>query len=390
MWQESSFHTELKLNSTIRCYPSGFWPLTPLPPPPPPGIQLRKVEEQREQEAKHERVGNDVATILSRRIAVEYSDSEDESEFDEGDWMEWSPVRGKREREKKKRCGGSSNSRGQICSGVPLFLPNTAVRASPSVPPAVDKRRRKKRKRCCALFLWGDFCFLRRRRRKKKSPYLRLVVVCVLEGKTLRRACLSLPSSLILEKKKSRLQPHRTFGGARYSAGADVLFTVVAHEEEYFLDAPLVLFLVLIFGLLAVSRCGKKKRKKENTSGEKKACCIHHEFFHGICHLVAGLGIEQMLFYLFFLLHIFFVLTFVSPHTESFSRNGSPQWFPLLPGSNSSPLHPCSLQQAEDCVVTIGVWLSVIKGKHMVISCVHIHPHITRSLGKKKNKQKTF
>lgn len=53
------------------------------------GIQLRKVEEQREQEAKHERVGNDVATILSRRIAVEYSDSEDESEFDEGDWMEW-------------------------------------------------------------------------------------------------------------------------------------------------------------------------------------------------------------------------------------------------------------------------------------------------------------
>ncbi|XP_073712569.1 actin-binding protein WASF1 isoform X2 [Misgurnus anguillicaudatus] len=52
------------------------------------GIQLRKVEEQREQEAKHKRVGNDVATILSRRIAVEYSDSEDESEFDEVDWME--------------------------------------------------------------------------------------------------------------------------------------------------------------------------------------------------------------------------------------------------------------------------------------------------------------
>ncbi|KAL2082217.1 hypothetical protein ACEWY4_022035 [Coilia grayii] len=52
------------------------------------GIQLRKVEEQRAQELKHERVGNDVATILSRRIAVEYSDSEDDSEFDEVDWME--------------------------------------------------------------------------------------------------------------------------------------------------------------------------------------------------------------------------------------------------------------------------------------------------------------
>ncbi|XP_028858343.1 wiskott-Aldrich syndrome protein family member 1-like [Denticeps clupeoides] len=52
------------------------------------GIQLRKVEEKRAQELKQERVGNDVATILSRRIAVEYSDSEDDSEFDEVDWAE--------------------------------------------------------------------------------------------------------------------------------------------------------------------------------------------------------------------------------------------------------------------------------------------------------------
>lgn len=52
------------------------------------GIQLKKVQEQREQEAKHEPVGNDVATILSRRIAVEYSDSDDESECDENDWSD--------------------------------------------------------------------------------------------------------------------------------------------------------------------------------------------------------------------------------------------------------------------------------------------------------------
>lgn len=52
------------------------------------GIQLKKVQEQREQEAKREPVGNDVATILSRRIAVEYSDSDDDSEFDENDWSE--------------------------------------------------------------------------------------------------------------------------------------------------------------------------------------------------------------------------------------------------------------------------------------------------------------
>nr|XP_021140829.1 wiskott-Aldrich syndrome protein family member 2 [Columba livia] len=54
----------------------------------PTGFQLRKVEEQREQE-KRDVVGNDVATILSRRIAVEYSDSEDDSsEFDEDEWSD--------------------------------------------------------------------------------------------------------------------------------------------------------------------------------------------------------------------------------------------------------------------------------------------------------------
>lgn len=65
-------------------------PLRPSPPllSPPPGIQLRKVQEQREQEAKREPVGNDVATILSRRIAVEYSESDDDSELDENEWSD--------------------------------------------------------------------------------------------------------------------------------------------------------------------------------------------------------------------------------------------------------------------------------------------------------------
>ncbi|XP_023198448.1 wiskott-Aldrich syndrome protein family member 3-like [Xiphophorus maculatus] len=52
------------------------------------GIQLKKVQEQQEQQNKREPVGNDVATILSRRIAVEYSDSEDDSEFEENDWSD--------------------------------------------------------------------------------------------------------------------------------------------------------------------------------------------------------------------------------------------------------------------------------------------------------------
>uniref|UniRef100_U3K8D0 Wiskott-Aldrich syndrome protein family member n=1 Tax=Ficedula albicollis TaxID=59894 RepID=U3K8D0_FICAL len=51
-------------------------------------IQLRKVQEQWEQEAKKEPVGNDVATILSRRIAVEYSESDDDSELDENEWSD--------------------------------------------------------------------------------------------------------------------------------------------------------------------------------------------------------------------------------------------------------------------------------------------------------------
>lgn len=52
------------------------------------GIQLKKVQEQQEQQAKREPVGNDVATILSRRIAVEYSDSEDDSELEDNDWSD--------------------------------------------------------------------------------------------------------------------------------------------------------------------------------------------------------------------------------------------------------------------------------------------------------------
>ncbi|XP_009300273.1 actin-binding protein WASF3 [Danio rerio] len=52
------------------------------------GIQLKKVQEQQEQQAKREPVGNDVATILSRRIAVEYSDSEDDSELDDNEWSD--------------------------------------------------------------------------------------------------------------------------------------------------------------------------------------------------------------------------------------------------------------------------------------------------------------
>lgn len=55
------------------------------------GIQLKKVQEQQEQQSKRELEGCDVATILSRRIAVEYSDSEDDSDAEDNEWSDWTP-----------------------------------------------------------------------------------------------------------------------------------------------------------------------------------------------------------------------------------------------------------------------------------------------------------
>ncbi|KAL4667534.1 hypothetical protein H8959_006223 [Pygathrix nigripes] len=87
-------HTDIKYMASVLHFTVSKWIprlRTCLPHPSvslPPGFQLRRVEEQREQE-KRDVVGNDVATILSRRIAVEYSDSEDDSsEFDEDDWSD--------------------------------------------------------------------------------------------------------------------------------------------------------------------------------------------------------------------------------------------------------------------------------------------------------------
>lgn len=91
----SSVHMRKAIQSSakLKCLSRGLSMCTSslppsLPPSSPPGIQLRKVQEQREQEAKREPVGNDVATILSRRIAVEYSESDDDSELDENEWSD--------------------------------------------------------------------------------------------------------------------------------------------------------------------------------------------------------------------------------------------------------------------------------------------------------------
>lgn len=52
------------------------------------GKQLRKVEEQTKDEKKEQSVGNDVASILARRVAFELSDSESGSDDSDSD-SEW-------------------------------------------------------------------------------------------------------------------------------------------------------------------------------------------------------------------------------------------------------------------------------------------------------------
>ena len=53
------------------------------------GKQLRKVEQQTQSDKKQTQYGNDVASILARRIALQDSDSESGSEGTESD-EEWS------------------------------------------------------------------------------------------------------------------------------------------------------------------------------------------------------------------------------------------------------------------------------------------------------------
>ena len=54
------------------------------------GIQLKKVQEQKDLRAKRQPLGDDVAAILSRRVAVEMSDSEEGEESDGEGGRGWS------------------------------------------------------------------------------------------------------------------------------------------------------------------------------------------------------------------------------------------------------------------------------------------------------------
>lgn len=54
-----------------------------------PGIKLRKVEQLRD-DIRHQKQSNlhDVASILARRVAIELTDSESESDDSDEEWME--------------------------------------------------------------------------------------------------------------------------------------------------------------------------------------------------------------------------------------------------------------------------------------------------------------
>lgn len=69
----------------------------------------------------------------------------------------------------------------------------------------------------------------------------------------------------------SLLHSHRTFGCGSFSTGANILFTVAAHEEEEFLFRMnhFFYFLVLFFSFLAVSQCGKRRQKEKIQVGKK-------------------------------------------------------------------------------------------------------------------------
>lgn len=159
----------------------------------------------------------------------------------------------------------------------------------------------------------------------------------------MRHTCLSFPSSQILKKTVSCTPTGLLVAPDIPSA---LTFCLLSLYFFFFLGRT-----TFIFGFLAVSRCGKRRGLKKKTQVRKK-----RHVASIISSLTASatwwldLALKKCCYIsLFIVLHFFFVLTFVLPHTESFSRNGSSRWFPLLPGSNSSPLHPCSLQQAEDC-----------------------------------------
>lgn len=53
------------------------------------GIKLRKVEQMRD-DIRHQKQSNlhDVASILARRVAIELSDSESDSDDSDEEWME--------------------------------------------------------------------------------------------------------------------------------------------------------------------------------------------------------------------------------------------------------------------------------------------------------------
>ena len=53
------------------------------------GMNLRKTQQETKSEKKEANMGNDVASILARRIAMEFSDSEDDDDdYSDGEWSD--------------------------------------------------------------------------------------------------------------------------------------------------------------------------------------------------------------------------------------------------------------------------------------------------------------
>lgn len=193
MWQESSFHTDLKLNSTIKCDP-----LTPDPSPTPPTLQVSSCGKWRSSESRRPSTSAWATTWPpSSHVASPWSTPTPRTSPSLTRATGWSdrPPRGRESENKLWRQQQRTNM--FRCPPVPPQPCGSRHAISPS---CCGQKKTEKKKTLLRTFPPRRILFFRKKKKEEKSTIsLCLVVVCVLEGKSLRRACLSLPSSQILE-----------------------------------------------------------------------------------------------------------------------------------------------------------------------------------------------
>lgn len=176
----------------------------------------------------------------------------------------------------RKRCGGSRSSRGQTCSGVPPPCLSTTLRFAPRHRSLLLWTKEEGKKKTLHTFLPRRILFFKKKKKKKEKSTISLclVVVCVLEGKSLRRACVSLPSSQILEKKKkvSPALPKDFWLRQLFCRRQHSVYCCCTRSRIFFF----LMNHLFYFWFLSCKSMWKKKRKKGKKLVGGEACCIYH------------------------------------------------------------------------------------------------------------------